>query len=155
MNLPDQKIIEFINKHHVLTLATCFEEEPYCANCFYVYLESENSLVFTSDYDTNHIKQASHNIYVAGSIVLETDNIGKIQGVQFQGIISEPKGDLLTKARNEYLKRFPVAMLMKTTLWVVDLTFLKFTDNNLGFNKKLIWEKELIINPFFSKDQEK
>ena len=155
MNLPDQKIIEFINKHHVLTLATCFEEEPYCANCFYVYLESENSLVFTSDYDTNHIKQASHNIYVAGSIVLETDNIRKIQGVEFQGIISEPKGDLLTKARNEYLKRFPVAMLMKTTLWVVDLTFLKFTDNNLGFNKKLIWEKELIINPFFSKDQEK
>ena len=111
--------------------------------------------MFTSDYDTNHIKQASHNIYVAGSIVLETDNIGKIQGVQFQGIISEPKGDLLTKARNEYLKRFPVAMLMKTTLWVVDLTFLKFTDNNLGFNKKLLWEKELIINPFFSKDQEK
>ena len=30
-------------------------------------------------------------------------------------------------------------MLMKTTLWVVDLSFLKFTDNRLGFGKKLIW----------------
>lgn len=155
MNLPDKKIIDFINEHHVLTLATCFEEEPYCANCFYVYIESENSLVFTSDYDTTHIKQASHNIYVAGSIVLETSAIGKIQGLQFQGIISEPKDELLEMARNEYLKRFPVAMLLKTTLWVVDLTFLKFTDNNLGFGKKLIWEKELIVNPFFKKNDQK
>jgi hypothetical protein len=155
MNLPDKKITEFIKEHHVLTLATSFEEEPYCANCFYVYLEEENSLVFTSDYTTKHIHQASHNIYVAGSIVLETDIIGKIQGVQFQGIISEPKGELYTKIRSAYLKRFPIAMLMKTTLWVVDLTFLKFTDNRLGFGKKLIWEKELIVNPFLPNREKK
>ena len=154
MSLPDSRIVDFIKDHHVLTLATCFDEEPYCANCFYVYLEDENSLVFTSDYDTKHIKQASHNIFVAGSIVLETDIIGKIQGVQFQGIISEPKDEAHAKARKAYLKRFPVAMLMKTTLWVVDLTFLKFTDNRLGFGKKLIWEKELIVNPFFSKNSD-
>jgi hypothetical protein len=155
MTLPDKRIVEFINEHHVLTLATCFEEEPYCANCFYVYMEEENCLVFTSDYDTKHIKQASHNIYVAGSIVLETTLIGKIQGVQFQGIISEAHGEHHTKVRNAYLKRFPVAMLMKTTLWVIDLTFLKFTDNRLGFGKKIVWEKELIVNPFFSRKNEK
>jgi hypothetical protein len=117
-------------------------------------MEEENSLVFTSDYDTKHIMQASHNIYVAGSIVLESNVVGKIQGVQFQGIISEPQGDSLNKARTAYLKRFPVATLMKTTLWVVDLTFLKFTDNNLGFGKKLTWEKELIVNPFFTRKEE-
>ena len=154
MSLPDKRIVDFIDKHHVLTLATCFEEEPYCANCFYVYLEDDNSLVFTSDYETKHIKQASHNIYVAGSIVLETNIIGKIQGVQFQGIISEPEGDLYEKARSAYLKRFPVAMLMKTTLWVVDLTFLKFTDNRLGFGKKLIWEQELITTSFLNSKAE-
>ncbi len=153
MSLPDKRIIEFIKEHHVLTLATCFEEEPYCANCFYVYIEEDNCLVFTSDYDTKHIRQASHNIYVAGSIVLETSIVGKIQGVQFQGIISEPKDKQHIKVRNAYLKRFPMAMLMKTTLWVVDLTFLKFTDNRLGFGKKVIWEKELIINPFISKNR--
>ncbi len=151
MSLPDKRIIDFINEHHVLTLATCFEEEPYCANCYYAYLEEENSLVFTSDYDTKHIQQASHNIYVAGTIVLETDEIGRIQGVQFQGIISEPKDGHYNKAREAYLKRFPIAMLMKTKLWVVDLTFLKLSDNRLGFGKKLIWEKELIISPFFAK----
>lgn len=143
MNLPDKKIVDFINKHHVLTLATSFEEEPWCANCFYVYMPKENSLVFTSDFGTKHIHQASHNIYVAGSIVLETSVIGKIQGIQFQGIISEPKGDFLEKVKNAYISRFPIAMLMDTHLWVVDLTYLKMTDNRLGFGKKLIWEKDL------------
>ena len=141
MSLPDKRIVDFINEHHVLTLATCFEEEPYCANCFYTYLEDDNSLVFTSDYSTKHIKNVSHNIFVAGTIVLETKIITKIQGVQFQGIISEPKEDMLEKARKAYVNRFPIALLMDTNLWVVDLTFLKFTDNRLGFGKKLIWEK--------------
>ncbi len=148
MSLPEKRIVDFIVKHHVLTLATSFNEEPWCANCFYVYLPEENSFVFTSDFNTKHIKQASHNIYVAGSVVLETSIIGKVQGIQFQGIISEPKGVFLEKARLEYLKRFPVAMLMDTHLWIVDLTYIKMTDNRLGFGKKLIWEKDSILHPF-------
>ncbi len=142
MKEVDQRIIEFINKHHVLTLATSKKNIPYCANCFYVYSEENNMLIFTSDYETKHIKDVLKQHIVAGSIVLETNVIGKIQGVQFQGKISEPKGDLLKKVKSRYLKRFPVAMLMKTTLWVVELTFLKFTDNRLGFGKKLIWGEE-------------
>lgn len=140
---PDSRIVEFINEHHVLTLATSFNEEPWCANCFYTYMEDENSLVFTSDFDTKHIQQASHNIFVAGSVVLETSTIGKIQGIQFQGIISQPQGELHEKAKKAYLKRFPIAMLMDTHLWVIDLTYIKMTDNRLGFGKKLIWSKDL------------
>ncbi|MFP4024390.1 MAG: pyridoxamine 5'-phosphate oxidase family protein [Thiohalospira sp.] len=142
MKEVDQRIIKFINKHHVLTLATSKKNIPYCANCFYVYSEEENMLIFTSDYETKHIKDVLKQNIVAGSIVLETNVIGKIQGVQFQGKISEPKGGLLKKVKSRYLKRFPVAMLMKTTLWTVELTFLKFTDNRLGFGKKLIWGEE-------------
>ncbi len=145
MNAPEKRIVEFINKHHVLTLATSFEEEPWCANCFYVYLPEENSLVFTSDFETKHIQHACHNIYVAGSIVLETSIVGKIQGIQFQGIISEPKGEYLEKVKSAYLKRFPIAMLMDTHLWAIDLTYIKMTDNRLGFGKKLIWKKDLLF----------
>jgi uncharacterized protein len=146
MNTPDKKIVDFIVKHHVLTLATSFEEEPWCANCFYVYLPEENTLVFTSDFETKHIHQASHNIYVAGSIVLETNIIGKIQGIQFQGIICEPKGEFLDKVKMAYLKRFPISMLMDTHLWAIDLTLIKMTDNRLGFGKKLIWKKDLLFD---------
>jgi uncharacterized protein YhbP (UPF0306 family) len=78
---------------------------------------------------------------VAGSVVLETMIIGKIRGIQFRGIISEPAGDLAAKAKNAFLKRFPVAMLMETRLWVVELIHIKMTDNRLGFGKKMIWDK--------------
>ena len=123
----------------MLTIATTAENEPWCANCFYVYLEEENALVFTTDADTRHGEEFLKNPLVAGSVVLETIVIGKIQGIQFQGLVSEPEGDMLSKAKWAYLKRFPPAALMDTHLWMVKLTLIKLTDNRLGFGKKLIW----------------
>ncbi len=135
----DKRIVKFFRKHHVLTIATTADNESWCANCFYVYLEEENSLVFTTDPKTRHGQEFLKNMNVAGSVVLETRIIGKIRGIQFQGIVSEPEGGLEEKVRKAYLKRFPVAMLMDTHLWVVSLTHIKYTDNRLGFGKKLIW----------------
>jgi uncharacterized protein YhbP (UPF0306 family) len=137
----NDRIIRFFRKHHVLTVATSVDNEPWCANCFYVYLKNENSLVFTTDHETRHGKEFLTNKLVAGSVVLETLVIGKIRGIQFQGIVSEPEGELSETARKAYLKRFPVAMLMETHLWIVELTNIKMTDNRLGFGKKLVWEK--------------
>jgi uncharacterized protein len=137
----DEKIIKFFRKHHVLTIATSVNNEPWCASCFYVYLEDENALVFTTDPETRYGKEFLINKVVAGSVVLETPIIGKIRGIQFQGIASEPEGELSEKARKAYLKRFPVAMLMETHLWIVELILIKMTDNRLGFGKKLIWKR--------------
>jgi uncharacterized protein YhbP (UPF0306 family) len=137
----DERIIRFLRKHHVLTIATSVNNEAWCANCFYVYLKDENSLVFTTDLETRHGKEFLKNKVVAGSVVLETPIIGKIRGIQFQGIVSEPDGDLSEKARKAYLKRFPVAMLMETHLWIVELTHIKMTDNRLGFGRKIVWKK--------------
>lgn len=140
----DERIIRFFRKHHVLTVATTMNGEPWCANCFYVYLESENALVFTTDPETRHGKEFLANKLVAGSVVLETLVIGKIRGIQFQGIVSEPEDELFENAKKSYLKRFPVAMLMDTHLWIVELTMIKMTDNRLGFGRKIIWTKEMI-----------
>lgn len=137
----DPRIVRFLKKHHVLTVATTVNNEPWCANCFYVYIEDKNMLVFTTETDTRHGKEFLKNPFVAGSVVLETPVVGKIRGIQFQGTVSEPEGELLAQSKNAYLKRFPVAMLMKTRLWVVDLSHIKLTDNRLGFGKKIIWEK--------------
>ena len=135
----DSRFIKFLRKHHVLTIATTAENEPWCANCFYVYLEEENALVFTTDADTRHGEEFLKNPLVAGSVVLETMVIGKIQGIQFQGLVSEPEGDMLSKAKWAYLKRFPPAVLMDTHLWMVKLTLIKLTDNRLGFGEKILW----------------
>lgn len=137
----DGRIIRFIKKHHVLTLCTQSAEELWCANCFYVYDARDNALVFTSDTETRHGREMLENPQVAGSIVLETKIIGKIRGLQFQGKAHLPEGDELKRIKTLYLKRFPVAMLMKTQLWRLDITTAKYTDNRLGFGKKLHYRR--------------
>lgn len=53
-----------------------------------------------------------------------------------------PEGELADLVKFVYLKRFPFAALMDTTLWVLQIDYAKMTDNRLGFGKKLIWERE-------------
>ena len=138
----DSRIIKFFKKHHVLTIATSVGNEPWCANCFYTYLEDENLIVLSTDEETRHGKEFTENPLVAGSVALETMVIGKIIGIQFQGIIYKPDGDGLSKIKSRYLKRFPVAVLMNTQLWAIKPTYIKMTDNKLGFGKKLVWSAE-------------
>ncbi len=137
----DKKIINFINEHHVLTLATSVGNKPYVSNCFYIYLEDENMFVCTSDKTTKHIKDVEQNKFVGASIILETKQIGKIQGLQINGIMIEAKDDLLWKCKKRYLLKYPYAVLKLTTMWTIEINFAKLTDNRLGFGKKLIWEK--------------
>ncbi len=141
MPTPDERIYKFIKKHHVLTLATAMENEPYTAHCFYAFDTENNRVICSSDFDTRHAKEALKNNLVAGGIVLETNTIGKIQGLQFQGIMTPLTDENLRIGKKIYLKKFPYARLMDTTLWEIRFTFLKLTDNNLGFGKKLIWEE--------------
>jgi uncharacterized protein YhbP (UPF0306 family) len=137
----DQRIIDFINGHHLLTLATSKDNIPYCSNAFYVFDVQKKSLIFSSDSTTKHVKDFIVNPKVAASIALETKIVKQIKGVQLLGHIIELKGDDLEKATKQYLKAFPYARLMKLHLWEMELTFVKMTHNRLGFGKKLIWEK--------------
>ena len=141
----DKKISAFIKAQTALTIATSVDSIPYCATCFYAYLEEENLLVFKSDAETRHISDALINNNVAGSILVDKTEIGKIKGIQFNGTFLSPKDALLKDAQKAYYFKYPYAAAMKGDLWVIELTSVKFTDNTLGFGKKLIWEK--IIEP--------
>ena len=137
----DKRIIDFIKAHHLLTLATAKESNPYCSNCFYVFDEQKNCLIFSSDKKTKHAQDFIANPNVAGTIALETKEVSKIQGVQLLGTILELKEEELKITKKQYLKAFPYARLMKPKLWAMRLTFIKMTHNKLGFGKKLIWEE--------------
>ena len=138
--LPDQRIVKFIKRHHVLTLATTNEAgEPYVANCFYAYDAKRNRIVFTSDETTRHGQEMASRGSVALSIVLETRIVGRVQGIQATGIAE--RGD--EEAHACYIKRFPYAAVAPLTLWMVRPTMFKLTDNTLGFGKKLIWHDTL------------
>jgi uncharacterized protein YhbP (UPF0306 family) len=141
MQALDPPIVEFIYDHHVLTLATCADNVPYCASLFYVFMKEENRFVITSEKKTRHISEIMNNHKVAGNIALETETVGLIRGLQFQGKMTKPEGALKQKATFAYLKRFPYAILKGATIWTIELSYAKFTDNRLGFGKKLYWEK--------------
>lgn len=140
-NNPDTRILRFIHKHHILTLATSCENIPWCCTCFYVFDEQNIRFIFTSDNDTRHISEGLKNSAVAGNIALDTRIIGIIKGVQFSGNLAELKDDDYITARKLYLKRFPYAapFLGSTAMWSIEISMLKMTDNKLGFGKKLFW----------------
>ena len=137
----DNSIIDFIKAHHLLTLATSKNNNPYCANCFYVFDEQKNRLIFSSDSKTKHAQDFIANPNIAASIALETKDIRKIQGMQLLGTIIKLKGEELQIAKKQYLKAFPYARLMKLQLWAIRLAFIKMAHNKLGFGKKLVWEQ--------------
>ena len=134
----DERIVKFLKRHHVLTLATVSAEgEPYCANAFYAYDAERNRLIFTSDDSTRHAQDMITQSRVAASVVLETRIVGKVQGLQICG--NALRGD--DDDRKAYIRRFPYAAAIgELHLWRIEPDFMKFTDNTLGFGKKLIWK---------------
>ena len=142
MSLPPRRAVTFIRQHHVLTLATAAGNIPWVANCFYAYSEKANYFVLTSGADTRHIRDLIEGNTVAASIVLETRAVGKIRGLQVQGTLEAPPPGLHRETRKLYLRRFPYAALMDTTLWILRPVMMKMTDNRLGFGKKIVWEEE-------------
>lgn len=138
----DEKFIAFIREHHVLTLSTCVNNQPYCCNCFYAYNDDLNVFVVKTNDNTRHNAEISENAQVAVSIVLETKEIGKIQGLQVTGRAIYYQGESLSAAKKTYLKEFPYAIASPGEYLAIEPDFMKLTDNRFGFGKKLIWNKK-------------
>ncbi len=141
MNSDLEKIVNFIAKHHVMSLATSADSELSVCNLFYAYDAKELSFIVASSDETVHIQNILKNPKVAGTIVLETKTVGKIQGLQFRGHFCILKDSSLKKL---YFKTFPYALAMNPQLWQIKIDYFKMTDNSFGFGKKIIWQKSLV-----------
>jgi len=134
-----QAIVSFLNEHHVLNLAT-YGARLWCCSMFYA-LDSDNGrLIVASDPKTEHMENVAVNHTVSGTVVLETEEVGKIQGIQWYGTMNplfDKNGEMI------YFGRFPYARAMLPQLWEIELLEVKLTDNRLGFGKKLIWKREI------------
>ncbi|MFI3315443.1 MAG: pyridoxamine 5'-phosphate oxidase family protein [Rikenellaceae bacterium] len=137
-----KEIIRFIREHHVMTLASHDGDAPYCANLFYAYSSKLNGFVYTSSLATSHAQHCLKNTKAAGSIVVETKVVGKVRGLQISGNTTPVSDSELAIAKGSYLRKFPFAVVAPLELWLFRPSFLKLTDNRLGFGKKLIWEKD-------------
>jgi len=137
----DKKITQYITNNKVLTLATSSDSQPYCANCFYVFDEEQQTLIFLSDMTTRHITEALANKKVAGTINTEVTTVAKIQGIQFTGTFIAPNEEEQKAFYKLYYKKFPFAKAKPSPIWGIAVNSLKMTDNTLGFGKKLLWER--------------
>lgn len=134
--MVDERIVKFIKKHHLLSLATStVDGVPYCSSAFYGYDSERNVLVFSANPATEHGSHMEQRAKVAATIALETKVVGSVKGLQISGEVVV--GD--DRARMTYIKRFPYALAMDLNIWMLKPSFLKFTDNQLGFGTKLIW----------------
>jgi uncharacterized protein YhbP (UPF0306 family) len=136
-----EKIEAFIARHHVLTLASCVADGVSACSLFYVYDAKKKSFIVASSEETLHIKQVMVNPHVAGNILLETKAVGKIQGLQFRGKMSRTEDK---EQKRLYFKHFPYAVALAPVLWSIEVDFFKYTDNRLGFGRKLIWQSSLV-----------
>ena len=132
-----KRIKEFFSKHHIFTLATALDNIPYVATCFYVFDEDTLALIFASSKESYHMHQALHNPKVACAIHLCTQKIGLIQGVQCKGTIVEAS----QAQKEQYFAKYPMAKVIDSSIWALQLEWVKMTDNRLGFGKKLIWTR--------------
>ena len=135
----DEHIVKFIKKHHLLTLATTDDDgTPYCSNAFYAFDSDSGAFIFTAGDGTRHLEQMTARPAVAASVALETRIVGRIRGVQICGRVVA--GSSADKAL--YLRRFPYAAAAGLReVWRLEPSFIKLTDNTLGFGKKIIWTK--------------
>ncbi|HWR33915.1 MAG TPA: pyridoxamine 5'-phosphate oxidase family protein [Chitinophagaceae bacterium] len=136
------KIDKYIGKQTCATIC-CVDEQgwPYCFNCFFSYDSSKSLLFYKSSPDTQHQLCLSKNPSVAGTILPDRLNLLQVKGVQFTGIVLPVNHPLAENASVDYYKKHPVALAIKGEIWVIQINSIKFTDNSLGFGKKLIWDR--------------
>ena len=137
-------LIEFIQKHHVLSLASQGEDGPHVTPLFYAFDSKKHQFVFISDPTTRHMKEILINPCVAAGIYLETEKLDLIQGAQIWG--SARLNDT-REVEQIYLKRFPMTrpILMEKPLHrfcTLDIKKSRLIDNTLNFGKKMEWSFE-------------
>lgn len=134
----EKKIEKFLCEKHLLSLAVIHENTPYCCSCFYAYDLNLKNFIIASDKNSTHIQVISKNNAISGTIALDTKIIGKIKGIQFCGkIVKADEND-----SEIYFAKFPFSKTLNPTLWRIEISWIKFTDNTLGFGKKLIWKRD-------------
>ena len=135
-------VIRFLQQKHIVSFSVFADQEMWSAICFYVFDHTRQRLILLTKHETRHAGLMRKNPLVTGTVIHESTTVAKLQGVQFTGEISLLKTEEKQTALELYYSRFPYSRVMKSPVWQIVLTEVKFTDNTLGFGKKTHWERE-------------
>lgn len=142
MNKLDKEIADFIKHSKAATIACINGKETYCFTCFYVLLEEKACIVFKSSLKTKHGPLMLQEPFVSGTIHPDQLKMTAIKGIQFTGELLEENHPLTHNASVNYYLHYPLSAAMDGRLWVIQLNWIKFTDNTRGFGFKQHWNRE-------------
>ena len=142
-----EKINYYIQEQSCATISCVdVKAQPYCFNCFYAYNAEQQLLYYKSSTDTKHSAIVLKNSAVAGTILPDRLNKLLIKGVQFEGEVLSFDHPLAKAASTCFHKKNPIALAMPGEVWTIKINSIKFTDNSLGFGKKLNWQRNDMQN---------
>lgn len=104
-----ERILEQLDDHHVLTLATSGPDGPWAAAVFYAY--EDLALYFLSSPDSRHALNIGAGAEVAATIQRDYDDWPGIRGLQLRGWAAPIGATNEAGARARYGARFPVVGL--------------------------------------------
>ena len=135
-------ITDYIKNNHVISFCCYTEHDIWAANSFYIFDQENVCFYFMTDPNTRHGKLALANPVAAGTINGQPSNIQSIKGLQYKGIIALISDSTeRQQAYQAYTQRFPVAKIKSLPLWKIVIQEMKFTNNSLGFGKKISWKR--------------
>ena len=149
-----QQILDYLQSHNTMTLATSASDIPWAATVFYA--SEEMRLYFFSAPDSRHCQNLSANPRVAVTIQEDYKDWREIKGIQLEGQVMHVDGILEKgKAMIIYARKYPDVMKLFTDpdSGIFHKAFLKvkfycvvperifYIDNAQGFGKR----QELII----------
>ena len=151
-----QQIVDYLETHNTMTLATCSGDVPWAATVFYA--SNDLRLYFFSVPDSRHCQNLAVNARVAVTIQEDYRDWRKIKGIQLQGAVTAVDGLVeKAKAMAVYARKYPEIIklftnpasglfyqaFLKVKFYCIIPERLFFIDNEQGFGKR----QELAIKP--------
>jgi uncharacterized protein YhbP (UPF0306 family) len=139
-----KEIIKDFIQHQTCATFSCVDNtgSPYCFSCFYAFNDEENLLYFKSSVDSHHVALMKENPLIAGTILPDKLNTFLIKGIQFEGMVSDAKGEAAKQASRLYYKKHPMAHAMPGEVWIIRIDHIKMTYSTTGFINKTSWSRE-------------
>jgi len=134
---------EYLERHHVMTLATHGPEGLWAAAVFYVSDGFE--LTFLSAGHTRHARNMAASPAVAATIQEDYSDWAAIKGIQLEGTTQQLAGNERATAMARYARKFrflnqPVAVvesaLARVNWYCLTPSRLYFVDNSRGFGHR-------------------
>jgi uncharacterized protein len=140
------RVLAFLEAHHVVTLASGGADGPWGAAVFYA--SRGFTLYFLSAPTTRHARNLSADPRVAATIQEDLADWRAVRGVQLEGRVRELAGEEAAEARRLFGEKFPLvaspaqappaitAALARVRWYEIVPARIHFVDNSAGFGHR-------------------